>query len=87
MYKLDLEKAKELEIKLPKVIRSWRKQENSRKASTYASLTMQRPSTVCITTNWKFLKEFGIPDNFTCLLRNLYAVQEVIVRTGYGTID
>ena len=40
---------------------------------------------VWITTNWKILKEVGIPDHLTCLLRNLYAVQEVTVRTGHGT--
>ena len=37
-----------------------------------------------ITTNWKILKELGIPDHLTCLLRNLYAGQEA---TGYGTTD
>ena len=36
---------------------------------------------------WKILKEMGIPDNFTCLLRNLYAGQEATVRTGHGTMD
>ena len=36
---------------------------------------------------WKILKELGIPDHLTCLLRNLYAGQEAIVRTGHGTID
>ena len=40
-----------------------------------------------ITTNWKILKEMGIPDQLTCLLRNLYADQEATVRTGHGTID
>ena len=43
--------------------------------------------TVWITTNWKILKEMGIPDYLTCLLRNLYAGQEVTVRTGHGTTD
>ena len=42
---------------------------------------------VWITTNWKILKEIGIPDHLTCLLRNLYAGQEATVRTGYGTTD
>ena len=42
---------------------------------------------VWITTNWKILKEMGIPDHLTCLLRNLNAGQEVTVRTGYGTTD
>ena len=36
---------------------------------------------------WKILKEMGIPDHLTCLLRNLYAGQEATVRTGHGTID
>ena len=36
---------------------------------------------------WKILKEIGIPDHLTCLLRNLYAGQEATVRTGYGTTD
>ena len=40
-----------------------------------------------ITTLWKILKEMGIPDYFTCLLRNLYAGQEATVRTGHGTMD
>ena len=36
---------------------------------------------------WKILKEMGIPDHFTCLLRNLYAGQEATVRTGHGTAN
>ena len=48
---------------------------------------MLKPLTVWITTNWKILKEMGISDHLTCLLRNLYAGQEAIVRTGHGTID
>ena len=40
-----------------------------------------------ITTNWKILQEMGIPDNLTCLLRNLYAGQETTVRIGHGTMD
>ena len=48
---------------------------------------MPKPLTVWITTNWKILKKIGIPENLTCLLRNLYAGQEAIVRTGRGTTD
>ena len=49
---------------------------------------MLNPLTVWITTNCgKFLKEMGIPDHLTCLMRNLYADQEATVRTGYGTTD
>ena len=40
-----------------------------------------------IATNWKILKEMGIPDHLTCLLRSLYAGQEATVRTGHGTTD
>ena len=87
MYKLDLEKTEEPEIKLPTSAGSWKKQESSRKASISALLTMPKPLTVWITTNWKILKELGIPVHLTCLLRNLYAGQEAIVRTGHGTTD
>ena len=74
--KLDLEKAGEPEIKLPTSAGSLIKHESSRKTSTSALLTMPKPLTVWITTNWKILKEVGIPDHLTCLLRNLYAGQE-----------
>ena len=53
----------------------------------YALLTMLKPLTVWITINWKILKEMGIPDHLTCLLRNMYAGQETTVRTGHGTTD
>ena len=85
MYKLDLEKVEEPEIKLPTSTGLSKKQGNSRKTSTSASLTILKPLTVWITTNWKILKEMGIPDHLTCLLRNLYAGQEATVRTGHGT--
>ena len=48
---------------------------------------MLKPLTVWITINWKILKEMGIPDHLTCLLRNLYAGQEATVRSGHGTTD
>ena len=76
MFKLDLEKAEEPNIKLPTSVRSLNKQESSRKTSISALLTMPKPLTVWITTNWKILQEMGIPDHHTCLLRNLYAGQE-----------
>ena len=87
MFKLDLEKAEESEIKLPTSVGSLKKQESSRKSSTFALLTMAKPLTVWITTNWKSHKELGIPDHLTCLLKNLYAGQEATVRTGHGTTD
>ena len=67
--------------------RSSKKQENSIKTQTSALLTMPKPLTVWITTNWQILKEMGIPDHLTCLLRNLYASQEATVRSGHGTTD
>ena len=48
---------------------------------------MPKPLTVWISINWKILKEIGIPDHLTCLLRNLYGGQEAAVRTGHGTTD
>ena len=87
MFKLDLEKAEEPEIKLPTPTGSSKKQESSRKTLTSALLTMPKPLTVWITTNWKILKEMGIPDHLICLLRNLYAGQEASVRIGHGTTD
>ena len=87
MFKLVLEKSEEPEIKLPTSTGSSKKQESSRKTSISALLTMPKSLTMCATTNWKILKEMGIPDHLTCLLRNLYAVQESTVRTGHGTTD
>ena len=87
MFKLDLEKAEEPEIKLPTSAGSSKKQESSRKTSISALWTMPKPLTVWITTNWKILQEMGLPDNLTCLLRNLYAGQEATGRTGHGTTD
>ena len=84
MFKLVLEKAEETEIKLPTSVGSSKKQENSRKTSTAALLTTPN---LCVDHNklWKILKDMGIPDHLTYLLRNLYAGQEATVRTGHGT--
>ena len=87
MFRLVLEKADEPEIKLPTSAGSLKKQENSRITSTSALLTMLKPLTVWIMTNWKILQEMGIPDHLTCLLRNLYAGQGGTVRTGHGTME
>ena len=88
MFKLVLEKAEEPEIKLPISAGSSKKQETSRKTSISALLTMPKPLTVVDHNKlWKILKEMGIPDHLTCLLRNLYAGQETTVRTRYGTMD
>ena len=82
-----LRKAEETEIKLPTCVGSQKKQEISRKMSTFSSLTMLKSLTVWITTNWKILKEMGISDYLTSLLRNLYACQETTVRTRHGTTN
>ena len=88
MFKLDLEKAEEPEIKLPTSSGSLKKQESSRKASTFALFDYAKAFD-CVDHNklWKILKEMEIPDHLTCLLRNLYAGQEATVRTRYGTTD
>ena len=86
MFKLVLEKAEEPEIKLPISAGSSKKQESSRKTSIYALFTT--PKSLCASNKlWKILKEMGMPDHLTCLLRNLYAGQEATVRTGHGTAD
>ena len=86
MFKLVLEKAEE-PIKLPTFTGSWKKQESSRKTSISALFSVPKPLTVWITINWKILKEMGIPDRLTYLLRNLYVGEEATVRTGHGTTD
>ena len=88
MFKLDLEKAEESEIKLPTCFGSSKKQESpKKKKSTSALLTMPKPLIVWITTDWKILKEKRIPDHLTCRLRNLYAGSRCNVRIGHGKTD
>ena len=87
MFKLVLEKAEEPEIKLPTSTGSSKKQESSRNKFISVLLTMSKPLTVDQNKLWEILKEMGIPDHLTCLLRNMYAGQEAIVRTKHGTID
>ena len=88
MLRLVLEKPEETEIKLPASSGSWKKQESFRKTSISALLTYAK-AFVCVDHNklWEILQEMGIPDDLTCLLRNLYADQEATVRTGHGTTD
>ena len=83
-----LEKAEEPEIKLPTSTGSSKKQENSRKNIYFCFIDYVKAFD-CVDHNklWKILKEMGIPDHLTCLLRNLYAGQEATVRTGHGTTD
>ena len=85
MQKLGFKDAEEAETKLPTLVGSWKKQEFQKNICfiDYAK------AFDCVDHNklWKILKEMGIPDHLTCLLRNLYAGQEATVRTGHGTTD
>ena len=87
MFKLVLEKAEEPQIKFPTSAGSLRKQEFQK--NIYFCFIHYAKAFDCVDHNklWKILKEMGIPDHLTCLLRNLYAGQEATVRTGHGTID
>ena len=87
MFKLVLEKAEEPEIKLPTSAGSSKKQEFQK--NIYICFIDYAKAFDCVDHNklWKILQEMGIPDHLTCHLRNLYAGQEAIVRTGHGTTD
>ena len=90
MLKLDLEKTEEPEIKLPLSIGSSKKQENSRKKKKiYFCFIDYAKAFNCVDHNKlrQILQQMGIPDELTCLLRNLFAGQEATVRTGRGTTD
>ena len=87
MFKLALEKAEEPEIKWPTSAGSSKKQEFQK--NIYFCFTDYAKALDCVDHSkaWKILKEMGIPDHVTCLLRNLYAGQEATVGTGHGTTD
>ena len=88
MFKLVLEKAEEPEIKLPTSTGSLKRQDSSRK-NIYLGFVDYPKAFDYVDNNklWKILREMGIADHLTCLLRNLYAGQEATVRTGHGTTD
>ena len=88
VFKLDLEKAEEPDIKLPTSVGSSKKAREFQK-NIYFYFTDYAKAFVCVDHNklWKNLKEIGIADHLTCLLRNLYAGQEATVGTGHGTIE
>ena len=88
MFKLDLEKAEEPEIKLPTSVWIIEKAREFQK-NIYFCLIDYAKAFDCVAHNklQKILKEMGIPDHLTCLMRNLYAGQEATVRTGHGTTD
>ena len=88
MFKLDLEKTEEPEIKLPNI--RWiieKATELKKNKNIYFSFFDYAKAFDCVDHNklWKIFQEMGIPDHLTCLLRNLYAGQEATVRTGRGT--
>ena len=89
MFKLVLEMAEEPEIKLPTSAGSSIKQESSREfqKNIYFCFIDYAKAFDCVDHNklWKILKEIGIRDHLTYLLRNLYAGQKATVRIGYGT--
>ena len=86
MFKLDLEKAEEPEIKLPASIGSQKKAKQFHKNICFIDYAKAFD---CVDHNklWKTLKEMGIPDHHTCVLRNLNAGEETTVRTRHGTTD
>ena len=87
MFKLDLEKAEEPEIKLPTSVGSSKKQEFQK--NIYFYFIYYAKAFDCVNHNklWKILQETGILDHLTFLLRNLYVGQEAIVRTRHGTTN
>ena len=86
MFKLDLEKAEESEIKFPTSTGSSKKQKSSRKISTFALLIRPKPLCGSQQTAENSPRD-GIPYHLICLLRNLHAGKEATVRTGHGAID
>ena len=88
MFKLDLEKTEEPEIKLPTSIQLSKKQESSKKTFYFCFIDYAKAfDSVDHNKLWEILKEKGMLDHLTWLLRNLYAGQDTTVRTGYGTTD
>ena len=87
MFKLVLEKAEEPEIKLRTSAGSSKAREFQK--NIYFCFIDYVKAFDCVDHHklWKILKEMGIPDHLTCLLRNLYAGQEATVRTGHGKTD
>ena len=86
MFKLVLEKAEESEKKIANIRWIMEKAKEFQK-NIYFCFIDYAKALDCVDHNklWKILKEMGIPDHLTCLLRNLYADQEATVRTGHGT--
>ena len=87
MFKLDLEKAEEPEIKLPTSVGSLKEQEFHK--NIYFCFIDYAKAFDCVDHNklWKILKEMRLPDHLICLLRNMYSGQEATVRIEHGAMD
>ena len=88
MFKIDLEKTEEPEIKIANICWIIEKAREFQKNMYFCFIDYVKAFD-CVDHNelWKIFQEMGIPDHLTCLLRNLYAGQEATVRTGHGTTD
>ena len=86
MFKLDLKKAEKPEVNCQHSLDHWKREFQK---NIYFCFNDYAKAFDCVDHNklWKILKEMGIPDHFTCLLRNLYAGQEATVRTRHETMD
>ena len=89
VFKLVLEKAEEPDLKLPTSISWIIEKAREFQKNIYFYFIDYAKAFDCVDHNklWKILKEMGIPDHLTSILRNLYAGQEATVRTGHGTTD
>ena len=88
MFKLDLEKTEEPEIKIANIHWIIKNTKEFQKNICFCFIDYAKAFD-CVDHNkvWKILQEMGIADHLTCLLRNLHAGQEATVRTGHGTTD
>ena len=87
MFELVLEKAEEPEIKMPTSFGSLKKTREFQKNIFFCFIDYAKTFDCVDHTNWKILREMGIPDHLTCLLRNIYAGHAAKIRTGNGTTD
>ena len=88
MFKLDLEKGRGIGDQIANICWTTEKAREFQKNTCFC-FTDYAKTFDCVDHNklWKILTEIGIPDHFTCLLRNLYTGQEATVSTGHGTTD
>ena len=87
MFKLDLEKSSGIRDQIANICWIIAKAREFQKIIYFCFIDCAKEFDCVDHHNWKILKEMGIPDHLTCLLRNLYTGQEATVRTGHGTTD